>query len=428
MPKIAHLSLSGTVYNEQSIGTEDYGVITKRQVDDFIKANKAADEFHVKIHSVGGDVAEGFAIHDALVNSGKKIVTIGEGLVASIATVIFLAGSVRKLTENTDFFIHNPWGEPWQMSGFTADDYDKMAKEIRQAEEKILNFYISKTGADPEVLKDYMKEQKTLAADLALELKFSTEIIKTNAQARVVAILPAHRNTKPDPNITEMNKHLKKFSSLLDTLGKELKSAIGTQDAVVEITLDDDRIMVVDAAGDAPAAGDSVTIDGAAPEDGDYTDKDGNVYKIVSGAIESITAPAAAAAEGDGAAEGDAAAQAQAAKDAKDPVKLNARLKALEISNKALKASLASKTAELAEYETEMPKILKSIEDLGKKYTALAKNTKSDFTPEKDDVDLSHHDTPTAGKQDVASKAVAAVTKANAEKKAAAKKSSIWAD
>jgi ATP-dependent protease ClpP protease subunit len=422
--KVAHLSLSGTVYNEQSIGTEDYGVITKRQVDDFIKANQSADEFHVKIHSVGGDVAEGFAIHDALVNSGKKIVTIGEGLVASIATVIFLAGSTRKLTENTDFFIHNPWEEPWQMSGFTADDYDKMAKEIRQAEEKILNFYIQKTGADPEILKDYMKEQKTLAADLAQELKFSTEIIKTNTQARILAFLPGSRNTKPDPNITEMNKHLKKLGSMLNTIGKEINAALKIEDAVIEITLDDDRIMIVDAAGDAPAAGDSVTIDGAAPEDGDLTDKDGNVYTIAGGMIESITPKAE---EGDDAAAKAAAdaAKIQAAKDAKDPVKLAAKIQALETTNKNLKASLVAKTKELEEFETEIPKMIKTIEDLGKKYTALAAGTGSSFSPDDEDLDLEHH-TP-AGKakpKNIAEAAVAAKTQA--DKKVAEKKSSIW--
>lgn len=454
--KVARLYLSGIVYDEQSKGTEDYGVITKRQVIDFINANQAADEFIVTIHSRGGDVSEGFAIYDALKNSGKKITTIGEGLVASIATVFFMAGTSRKLTENTDFFIHCPWGEPWQMSGFTADDYEEMAVHIRQAEDKILNFYVKKTGADKELLSEYMKEEKTLSADQAVELKFATEIIQTNSKASKIGAVAylggfnknknKNSDTMSKEKLSAIEKSLNTLTSLFKNFGKKTKDeTTTTEDAVLEITLDDDSIMVVDDPdGDGvPMVGDSVTIDGSAPDDGDYTDVDGTVYTVTSGMIESIVT---ASAEDDTEPAAEEKKKPAAKKPAvpvakKDPVKpaadpemakLVARVASLEKSlvtamtakKKADAEALAAKT-EKEETDAKLPVLEKAITDLTTMFKTLAKNTESDFELDDDDQgeDLSHHEPLTKSKGSKLSLADQAVQKLEQEQKDKAKAS-----
>jgi len=67
----------------------------------------------VRINSVGGDVDEGFAMYSELRRYAKennaKITTLAEGRCASIATIIFLAGDVRIVTEYTEPFVHNAW-------------------------------------------------------------------------------------------------------------------------------------------------------------------------------------------------------------------------------------------------------------------------------------------------------------------------------
>ena len=81
----------------------------QKKVSDFLDDHKDADLITVRINSRGGDVQEGWAIHDLLVNSGKKIKTIGEGKVYSIATIVFLAGTEREMMKNADGLIHNPF-------------------------------------------------------------------------------------------------------------------------------------------------------------------------------------------------------------------------------------------------------------------------------------------------------------------------------
>lgn len=425
-------------------GTEDYGVITKRQVVDFIKANPKADEYIITIHSPGGDVAEGFAIHDALIRSGKKITTIGEGLVASIATIIFLAGSTRKLTENTDFFIHNPWSDPYHMSGFTAEDYRRMAEDIQKAEDKILNFYVAKTGGDAEYLKGLMDEQTTIPADDALELKFATEVLATNkVNARVQAYLGAYHTNKTDKNSDTMsNKALTALLAGLNSLTKSVEkmnkpkgeSTENTEASTVEVTLDDGRTMVVEAAGDVPAVGDAVTIDGETPEDGNFTDEAGNVYAIVGGKIETIT-PAAADNKDDE--KNTDAAKAQAAKDAKDPAKLNARLVKMEAEVKKYQdqvkaANIAKKKAEdeKAEIENALPTVLAQIEALGKKFEVLAKSTTSEHETGERQADTSHHEKTDAKKSsgNIADAAVASKKADDVKRHEKNAKKSLWAN
>ena len=95
-----HIFISGEIAPDSDPLAGEMGIYGKnylvRQFEKFPKAKKAI----VHINSPGGDVNEGFAMHDFLVASGKEIETIIEGQCASIATIVFLAGTTRKITEN----------------------------------------------------------------------------------------------------------------------------------------------------------------------------------------------------------------------------------------------------------------------------------------------------------------------------------------
>ena len=99
---------------------------------------------NVKINSVGGDVDEGFAIHDYLRSHGLPVTTVGEGRVYSIATVILLAGDEgeRFMSPNSQFMVHNPWA---YVAG-NADELETYTAELRRRETQLAQFYAAKTG------------------------------------------------------------------------------------------------------------------------------------------------------------------------------------------------------------------------------------------------------------------------------------------
>ena len=88
-----------------------YGEVNIKDINNQLTNNKEGRmSFLSTLNSMGGDVFEGYAIHDILKASGKKITTQAEGLVASIATVIYLAGDIRLITENSEVDGTQPLG------------------------------------------------------------------------------------------------------------------------------------------------------------------------------------------------------------------------------------------------------------------------------------------------------------------------------
>lgn len=351
MPK-ADIYIFGDIYNEQADFVSEWGIVSLSQVVKQVNQAResGADELCVRIHSRGGDVTEGFAIHDFLKNSGLKVTTLIEGLCASIATVIALAGADRQMTSNSEFFIHNPWGDPFAMSGFTADDYEKRAEEIRQAENKLLDFYVAKTGADRELLSSYMKEETSLTADQALELKFITGVVNTiNARASLGQPKTQFKDMK---ETNKLKLAMQRISAFLD----------GKTDKVValDLTLEDGTAIVVETEEAEPKVGDAVTVNGEPAPDGEHKLPDGTILVTAGGKITEIK-KADAAAEGGEGAEGTDDANAQVeqltAANAQLQAQLdaaNASVQTLTTENQTLRTDVDALTASIAEIQNKM--------------------------------------------------------------------------
>ena len=96
-------TMTGNIYINGSIGTfyDENGNVLDQGVNLLdvilqVKNQPKAEAFKVYIDSPGGYVDVGFEIYDYLKSLNKPITTIGQGLVASIATVIFMAGGHKK--------------------------------------------------------------------------------------------------------------------------------------------------------------------------------------------------------------------------------------------------------------------------------------------------------------------------------------------
>jgi ATP-dependent Clp protease protease subunit len=243
-------------------------------VADFLEQNKSADNLIIKINSRGGDVQEGWTIHDLIVNSGKRIKTIGEGKVYSIATIIFLAGSEREIMKNADGLIHNPFIPEYTLAdSYGSDDLMKIADSLKQEEEKILNFYAEKTGCDPGKLAEYMKEDTKLSAEDMLALGFATKIIEP---------VKAYALYKPINKFTMEEKDVKTFGEKLDSI--IAKIAAFSRLPVTDQTLVDvgGKEFKLDKESGEPAVGDSCTPDGV------YTMASGKVITVSGGVVTGV--------------------------------------------------------------------------------------------------------------------------------------------
>lgn len=261
-------------------GTEN---ISSKMVSEFLDGNKDATEITVRINSRGGDVQEGWTIHDLLVNSGKKIRTVGEGKIYSIATIIFLAGEEREMMKNADGLIHNPFIPPYTLADqYESTDLLKIAETLQQEEEKILEFYVERTGSPKDKLAEYMKEDTKLSAEDMLSLGFATKIIEP---------VKAYAFYKPKNISTMEEKEVKTFGEKLDIIIAKIANFTRLTPSDQTITdKDGNKFNLVKETGEA-AVGDD------ASPDGTYTLADGKVITIANGKVTSVTNPVAAKSE-----------------------------------------------------------------------------------------------------------------------------------
>ena len=354
-----HIFINGLIGE----GVADLGQvwIAPKNVQDQINAAGKADTLVVHIHSRGGNVNDGFAIHDMLKNSGKKIVTIIEGLCASIATVIALAGEERKMTRNSDFMIHNPMLPPESVGG-DADELQAFATEVKRIEDKIIDFYHKATGIAKDVLDELMKVETSMGAEKAENLKFITEIIEPEVKA--VALLDiSSKSKKSDMNKKEITALSTKLDGMIDFVKKHL--GIKNEDTTNRVlTLADGNKIKTDTQ-DELASGQGVVWDetGQVVADGDWTMKDGGVIVVAGGKITEVKA-----AEGDGG-EGDDNAE-----------------------TKALKAKIAELEAKVNGDGGEGDKKDPAIEALNKKVEFLSKHITTNFVPEEEQTQMKKHD------------------------------------
>lgn len=105
-------SREATIYIYGAIGGYDPDTYKKintadKFADEFKKVEKVADTIHVRINSPGGQVFQGLAIYNTLFASSKKIITYNDGVCASMAALILMAGDEIHAFSNSLLMIHN---------------------------------------------------------------------------------------------------------------------------------------------------------------------------------------------------------------------------------------------------------------------------------------------------------------------------------
>lgn len=153
--------------------------ITAKQMADTL-AQLGTTELHVRINSPGGDVFDGVAIYNALRQYPGTVITHIDGLAASIASVIALAGEEVRMAPNAFFMIHNPWG----VTIGDAEEHRKMADTLEKiGVNSIAKTYQAKTGADLETIETWMNEETWFSAEEA-EQKGFADVVEEGAEAR----------------------------------------------------------------------------------------------------------------------------------------------------------------------------------------------------------------------------------------------------
>jgi ATP-dependent Clp protease protease subunit len=134
----------------------------------------SVSNLNIYINSPGGSVFDGLAIHNMLKRHKAYKKVFVDGLAASIASVIALAGDEVIIPENAFFMIHMP------MSGVygNAKEFREMADTLDKISEGIVNIYEEKTEMPREELIAKMEAETWMTGADAKGFGFATEVVE----------------------------------------------------------------------------------------------------------------------------------------------------------------------------------------------------------------------------------------------------------
>ena len=143
---------------------------------EFIDAlsTRREQRINLHIHSPGGSVFEGHAIFNALRNHPAGVTTHIDGIAASMASAIAMAGSPVKIASNGFLMIHNPWS---QAAG-GADEMRKQADVLDKLKDSLVKIYAGKSGMSEAEISAAMDAETWYNAAEAVEFGLADEVFE----------------------------------------------------------------------------------------------------------------------------------------------------------------------------------------------------------------------------------------------------------
>ena len=192
------LELYGTIA-EESWFDDDF---TPQMFKD--ELNAGSGDITVWINSPGGDCVAAAQIYNMLANYKGNVTVKIDGIAASAASVIAMAGSTVLMSPVSMMMIHNP-------ATFAFGDHAEMEKAIEMLDgvkDSIINAYTLKTGMSRAKLSRLMDTETWMDATKAVELGFADDIITKNE-------FPKKEESKEDDSKKSTEKDVNTSNSVL---------------------------------------------------------------------------------------------------------------------------------------------------------------------------------------------------------------------
>lgn len=199
------LYLNGVISEETWWGDE----VTPKMFKDELLAGTG--DITVWINSPGGDVFAAAQIYNMLMDYKGKVTVKIDGLAASAASVIAMAGGDVYMSPVSMIMIHNP-------STIAIGDSEEMLRAkalLDEVKESIINAYELKTGLSRTKLSHLMDAESWMNANKAIELGFADKIMFMESET-------------PDLADSLIFSRMAVTNSLISKLPKKQKQKTGT--------------------------------------------------------------------------------------------------------------------------------------------------------------------------------------------------------
>jgi ATP-dependent protease ClpP protease subunit len=175
----------GTIANLESWGIATEGLfVSALNVKKALDSDTTCSKVRVRINSPGGDAFEGMAIHSLLRACGKTIEVCVDGIAASSASIVAMAGDTRIMGRAAMMMIHNAWAA---CVGNKAD-MSKMADTLDTIDDSIAGAYVDRTGLSLAKVKALMDAESWFSAADCVGNGLATAVVAAPAEDEVAAM------------------------------------------------------------------------------------------------------------------------------------------------------------------------------------------------------------------------------------------------
>ncbi|RDS89440.1 head maturation protease, ClpP-related [Pseudomonas fluorescens] len=175
-----------------------WGVTANQFVQDLRAMDDGASPVIVAFNSIGGDLFDGLAIHNALSRLGERCTGRIDALAASAASVAVCGAHRVVIAANAMLMIHNPY----TFTGGDAEDFRRVADVLDQTLEAIIAAYKAKApGIDEAELRRMVNAETWLTANEAVALGLADEVgdgLKVSACLGQGSVLQRFQHAPPE--------------------------------------------------------------------------------------------------------------------------------------------------------------------------------------------------------------------------------------
>jgi ATP-dependent Clp protease protease subunit len=158
-----------------------------------LRSQSALQAIDLSIHSPGGNLLDGLAMHNALKSHPAKIFGKVEGIAASAASIVLMAADYIEMPEDSYLMIHNAHGGAIGDS----DDLRDMADIMDKLQNSAVNVYQKRSGLDAEKIAGMMAAETWMNAAEARKLGFIDHVTGAIGVAAKAGVFNKHFKALP---------------------------------------------------------------------------------------------------------------------------------------------------------------------------------------------------------------------------------------
>ena len=163
---------AATISVLESWGCSTEGLISATAIKKQMDLAGAYTKIALRVNSPGGDAFEGIAIHSLMRSQGRPVAVFVDGIAASSASVVAMAGDTITMGPSSMMMIHNAWSD---CRGY-ASNMRKMADTLDKVSEAIGQAYVDRTGKTTAEIRALMDAETWMSSQDCLRDGFCTEI------------------------------------------------------------------------------------------------------------------------------------------------------------------------------------------------------------------------------------------------------------